>query len=173
MQPIILGAALLESGRGGIAQVARLTAKTLLAAGYDLAMVSLLDDRQHSIESRRAWTARGSKVAFAARCVMLKRLDNAASSMIRSELLEPIHVCGLSSALTLCGCMASKFGMECNRRHKLGSALPSFASRIQISPSISTAKCMILNSRRRFAGLRPRRTFGHPVGRNSAVRLPV
>ena len=67
MQPIILGAALLESGRGGIARVARMTAKTLLAAGYDLVMVSLLD-KPISIESRRVWTARGSKVAFAARC---------------------------------------------------------------------------------------------------------
>lgn len=64
---MFLGAALLGPGRGGIARLARLTAKALLSSGADLEMLSLLDEQSFDLAGRTVRVAGGSKLGFAAR----------------------------------------------------------------------------------------------------------
>ncbi len=65
---VFLGAAVLDAGHGGIARVARMTARALIEAGADVDMLSLLDAAPVRIIGRAAATARASKLVFAARC---------------------------------------------------------------------------------------------------------
>jgi phosphatidyl-myo-inositol dimannoside synthase len=67
-RPIFLGAAIFEAGQGGIARVARMTAKTLVASGYDIETLSLLDDRPVRFGKHKIHMARGSQLRFAAHC---------------------------------------------------------------------------------------------------------
>lgn len=66
--PVFLGAAVLESGRGGIARVARNMAHALLDHGASLSMMSLLDERPIEINGQSSTTVRSSKLRFLARC---------------------------------------------------------------------------------------------------------
>lgn len=66
---ILLGAAYLGAGLGGISRVARLTARALVDYGCDLEAIALHDkaaERLGGVSTAR--TARGSKAAFAAAC---------------------------------------------------------------------------------------------------------
>jgi phosphatidyl-myo-inositol dimannoside synthase len=65
---LLLGAATLAAGRGGIARVARLTARALIDLGVDLAMLSFLDNASERVGERTTQTARCGRLAFAARC---------------------------------------------------------------------------------------------------------
>lgn len=61
-----LGAAVLDPGRGGIARVARLTARSLIDGGAELDLASLHNQTPISIVNRMAAAMRGNKLAFAA-----------------------------------------------------------------------------------------------------------
>ena len=61
-----IGATLLAPGRGGIAAVARMTARTLAEAGADAALLSCLDEHPPEAAGAPARTARGSRARFAA-----------------------------------------------------------------------------------------------------------
>lgn len=63
-----LGTSLLQAGRGGIARVARMTARSLIGAGADVSLLSLLDDTTVDIEGVKAATARGKRSVYAAHC---------------------------------------------------------------------------------------------------------
>ena len=63
-----MGAATLAPGQGGIARVARMSARALIGAGVDLDLASYLDDAPVAIEGVRARVARGSKWRFAVEC---------------------------------------------------------------------------------------------------------
>jgi phosphatidyl-myo-inositol dimannoside synthase len=63
-----LGATILGAGQGGIACVARITARTLLDEGADLSMLSLLDEAGVSIAGHTATTVRGNRLAYVAHC---------------------------------------------------------------------------------------------------------
>lgn len=65
---MFLGSTLLEPGRGGISAVARMTARALLDAGYDLELLSLLDESPITIGGRTAATTRGNRLAYFLRC---------------------------------------------------------------------------------------------------------
>lgn len=66
MPRILLGAATLAAGRGGIAKVARLSGRVIAGAGYELDAVSYLD-RPATEAPFPVEAARGSKFGFAAR----------------------------------------------------------------------------------------------------------
>lgn len=68
MNRLLLGSALMEAGRGGIARVARLSAQALLRHGVDLSVVTYLDKDPPDIAGSRGRTARGGKIRFAAQC---------------------------------------------------------------------------------------------------------
>ncbi|WP_207916072.1 glycosyltransferase family 4 protein [Aquabacter spiritensis] len=57
----------MAAGRGGIARVARATARALAQHGVDVSLLSLLDDAPIRIDGRASTTARGSKVRFVGR----------------------------------------------------------------------------------------------------------
>jgi phosphatidylinositol alpha-1,6-mannosyltransferase len=63
-----LGAATLETGNGGIARVARITARALLEDGNRLEMASFLDREPATIAGLKSTFAAGSKLRFAATC---------------------------------------------------------------------------------------------------------
>lgn len=63
-----LGTTLLAAGHGGIARVARMTAKTMIDNGDNPTILSLLDDNSVNIAGNEAATARGSRLNYVARC---------------------------------------------------------------------------------------------------------
>lgn len=63
-----LGSATVSPTRGGIARVARMSARALIGAGVDLDVASFLDDADIEIDGVRARAARGSKWRFALAC---------------------------------------------------------------------------------------------------------
>lgn len=71
MSPLVrmfLGATLLTAGHGGIARVARMTARTMIDQGTDIELLSLLDEMPVDIADHRATTVRGNRIAYVARC---------------------------------------------------------------------------------------------------------
>lgn len=68
MSRTFLGTTLLAAGHGGIACVARMTAKTLIDHGDNPTILSLLDDYPVKIAGSEAATARGSRLNYIARC---------------------------------------------------------------------------------------------------------
>lgn len=62
------GTTLLAAGRGGIASVARMTAKSLIDHGNNLTLLSLLDETPVQIAGIEAVTVRGSRLKYIARC---------------------------------------------------------------------------------------------------------
>lgn len=66
MNRVLLGSALMEAGKGGIARVARLSAQALMRDGVDLFAVTYHDETAPDIAGMRAVTARGNKARFAA-----------------------------------------------------------------------------------------------------------
>jgi phosphatidylinositol alpha-1,6-mannosyltransferase len=64
---VFLGAATLAAGQGGIARVARMSARALIEAGYEVDLASFLDQTQLSFCGRQVATSFASKLAFAAR----------------------------------------------------------------------------------------------------------
>ncbi len=71
---ILLGAALLAAGQGGIARLARMTARALVDSGADVDLLSYLDDRDVEIAGRRARLAHAGKLRYAllAHCLGLR-----------------------------------------------------------------------------------------------------
>jgi phosphatidylinositol alpha-1,6-mannosyltransferase len=67
-QRVFLGAAYFGQGRGGLARLARLTARALIESGAVLRMQSFLDDDSIEIDGHQVATSRGNKIAFAAAC---------------------------------------------------------------------------------------------------------
>ena len=65
---VMVGAASLQAGNGGIARLARTTIRALKSGGYDVSAVSYLDHEPVEIDGVTAKTARGSKLRFAAMC---------------------------------------------------------------------------------------------------------
>ncbi len=65
---IFLGAAVLDAGRGGIARVARMTARALMESVAHVDMLSLLDTAPVTVAGSAAAAARSSKLAFTTRC---------------------------------------------------------------------------------------------------------
>lgn len=63
-----LGATVLEAGHGGIARVARMSARALIESGARIRMVSLLDSKPVEISGERAQTAGGSRLGYAMHC---------------------------------------------------------------------------------------------------------
>ncbi len=66
--PVLLGASHLTEGMGGIASVARLTARTMLGMGQDVDLLTLLDAQDGSIGGCAWSTCRGARLRFLARC---------------------------------------------------------------------------------------------------------
>jgi phosphatidylinositol alpha-1,6-mannosyltransferase len=67
-QKFHIGAALFTAGLGGIARVARSTARALIDSGADVSLLSLSDEAPVEIAGRVATTTYGSKLRFLARC---------------------------------------------------------------------------------------------------------
>jgi len=67
---VLLGAAYLTKGKGGIAAVARLTARALRNQGADLRLLSYRDAEEGDIAGAKWTTAGGSRLAFLARCYL-------------------------------------------------------------------------------------------------------
>lgn len=65
---MFFGAALLTAGYGGIARVARNSAKALIEAGVDLSMLALSDSSPTSIGDRPVRIANNSRLNFIAQC---------------------------------------------------------------------------------------------------------
>jgi phosphatidylinositol alpha-1,6-mannosyltransferase len=65
---IFLGSATLAAGNGGISRVARMSARALMEAGYELSAASFLDKQALSIGSVTPSLARGGKLRFGALC---------------------------------------------------------------------------------------------------------
>ncbi len=65
---VLVGAALLEAGRGGIARVARASISALAHGGYDVTALSFLDRKMSAIDGAKSLTASGSKLRFATSC---------------------------------------------------------------------------------------------------------
>ena len=65
---VFLGATLVASGQGGIAVVARLTARALRDMGREVEMLSLLDETPQEIAGIPCPAARGSKLSYLLRC---------------------------------------------------------------------------------------------------------
>lgn len=65
MNRILLGSALMEAGKGGLARLARLSAHALVQHGIDVSAVTYLDETAPDIAGLTATTARGSKLRFA------------------------------------------------------------------------------------------------------------
>lgn len=63
-----IGATVLEAGRGGIARVARMTARTLIGAGARTDLFALADVAPTDISGKRARAFAGSKAHYAAVC---------------------------------------------------------------------------------------------------------
>ena len=63
-----LGSATVSPTRGGIARVARMSARAIIGAGIDLDVASYLDDADIEIDGVRAQAARGSKWRIAVAC---------------------------------------------------------------------------------------------------------
>lgn len=63
-----LGAAVLEPGRGGIARVARMTAKTLIEEGAVTRLGSLVDQQSVNVGGQSSWACGGRKLRFALQC---------------------------------------------------------------------------------------------------------
>ena len=65
---IFFGTTLLEAGQGGIARVARMTAKTLIKHGDDPTIISLLDKNPVQIAGMEAVTVKGRRLSYIVRC---------------------------------------------------------------------------------------------------------
>ena len=65
---VFLGTTLVAPGQGGIAVVARLTARALRSMGRELEMLSLLDEAPQEVDGIPCPTARGSKLSYLLRC---------------------------------------------------------------------------------------------------------
>lgn len=63
-----LGGAVLEPGRGGIARVARMTARALIEEGAVTRMATLLDSQSFDVAGQSSRSCGGSKLRFAVRC---------------------------------------------------------------------------------------------------------
>jgi len=70
MHPISIhfGCAILTAGRGGIAKVARNTARVLVEAGAEISLLSLLDDAPISVAGRSATLTKRNRFRFAIEC---------------------------------------------------------------------------------------------------------
>lgn len=68
MTRVMIGSAVMEAGRGGIARLARICALALQNRGVNVTAVSYLDAVPPELPGVRTMTARGSKLAFAALC---------------------------------------------------------------------------------------------------------
>lgn len=68
MTRVMIGSAVMEAGRGGIARLARISALALQNRGVDVTAVSYLDAVPPDVPGVRTLTARGSKLAFTALC---------------------------------------------------------------------------------------------------------
>ncbi len=64
-QSVFIGAALVETGRGGIAAVARMTARALVRAGARADLLSFLDKEEIKLDGIRSRACRGNKLSFA------------------------------------------------------------------------------------------------------------
>ena len=62
----VLGCATIEPGSGGIAKVARMSARSLIEAGYRTSVHSFLDEAAYPLAGQRARPAAGSRLKFAA-----------------------------------------------------------------------------------------------------------
>jgi len=62
---LFFGAALLEPGRGGIARVARMSARALIESNADVDILSYLDETPIEIAGQRTMSARGGRLRFA------------------------------------------------------------------------------------------------------------
>lgn len=69
-RPVTLGSAYLTPGMGGISRLARLTAFAVAKSGCDLSLLSLLDQQPVALDGVPARLCKGSKAAFAARCLI-------------------------------------------------------------------------------------------------------
>ncbi len=67
-RPVFLGGAHFNAGKGGIAAVARLSARAVCRSGSTARLLSLLDETDGEIGGVRWQTARGSRLSFIARC---------------------------------------------------------------------------------------------------------
>lgn len=67
-QSVFLGTALVAPGQGGIAVVARLTARALRGTGREVEMLSLLDESPQEVAGIPCSTTRGSKLAYLLLC---------------------------------------------------------------------------------------------------------
>ena len=65
---LFLGCELLTPAQGGIAVVARMTARALVDHGVEVEPLALLDERQQQVAGLMAATVRGSRVRFAVHC---------------------------------------------------------------------------------------------------------
>src|SRR5688572_28380853 len=65
---LFLGATTLAAGQGGIGRVARLTARALIDAGYNLSLASYLDKDSMSVGPVGSAPAGASKLLFAGLC---------------------------------------------------------------------------------------------------------
>lgn len=65
-----IGAAVLEAGRGGIARVARMTARTMIQAGAQTDLLALIDADSTEISGQHSRAFEGRKLGFAAGCHM-------------------------------------------------------------------------------------------------------
>lgn len=65
---VFLGTTLVEPGQGGIAVVARLTARALQSMGREVEMLSLLDEHSQKVAGIPCPTTKGSKLAYLLHC---------------------------------------------------------------------------------------------------------
>jgi phosphatidyl-myo-inositol dimannoside synthase len=63
-----LGSTLMTAGHGGIARVARITARVLIENGNPLSMLSLLDKSPVEIEGQEVKSAHGNRLSYVAQC---------------------------------------------------------------------------------------------------------
>lgn len=66
--PVFLGAATLAAGNGGIARVARMSARAIAERGHPLMMASFLDKKPENFGTWSSAPSHNSKAGFAARC---------------------------------------------------------------------------------------------------------
>jgi phosphatidyl-myo-inositol dimannoside synthase len=73
MSRIFLGAGTLEAGMGGIARVARMSARALIGEGHQLSVAALLDKTPHVQGAAKTMLCGGSKLRFAFACQIAGR----------------------------------------------------------------------------------------------------
>lgn len=67
-QRVLFGATLLAPGEGGIARVARMTARVLVEDGHPIDLLTFLDREPVEIAGNKARSAKGNRVRYAALC---------------------------------------------------------------------------------------------------------